>query len=216
MTRQRLLAPPGADDQMVAPMRWFARTFGLAVVAHLVGNPAGWRGDEFGGSILLVVVSAVLGVLGLLLLVRPDVRALATAAALTLVVVWLELPVTGNHWVLVGFVAVAVLISLATADPWAWLSVTGRWLLLGFYSFAAFAKLNSGFLDPTVSCGVFYANQSLSSFGLPTFDGDSPMGMRRDRRPGADRALGPDPPGVHPDPPRRSAARAGVPLDHLA
>ena len=177
MTRQRLLAPPGADDRMVAPMRWFARTFGLAVVAHLVGNPAGWRGDELGGSILLVVVSALLGVLGLLLLVRPDVRVLAAAAALTVVSLWLELPVTGNHWLLVGFVAIAVLLSVATADPWAWLSVTGRWLLLGFYSFAAFAKLNTGFLDPSVSCGVFYANQSLSSFGLPTFDSDSPMGM---------------------------------------
>ena len=177
MTRQRLLAPPGADDRMVAPMRWFARTFGLAVVAHLVGNPAGWRSDEFGGSILLVIVSALLGILGLLLLTRPDVRVLAAAAALTVVTLWLELPVTGNHWVLVGFIAVAVLISLATTDPWAWFSVTGRWLLLGFYSFAAFAKLNTGFLDPTVSCGVFYANQSLSSFGLPNFDGDSPMGM---------------------------------------
>ena len=177
MTRQRLLAPPGADDRMVAPMRWFARTFGLAVVAHLAGNPPGWRGDEVGGSILLVLVSALLGVLGLVLLVRPHVRILGPASALTLVSLWLELPVTGNHWVLVGFIAVAVLISLATSDPWAWLSVTGRWLLLGFYSFAAFAKLNTGFLDPTVSCGVFYANQSLSSFGLPTFAGESPMGM---------------------------------------
>lgn len=177
MTRQRLLAPPGADDRMVAPMRWFARTFGLACIAHLVGNPAGWRGDEFGGSILLAVVSALLGLVSLLLLVRPDVRALAAAAVLTLASLWLELPVTGNHWVLVGFIAVAVLVSLATTDPWAWLSVTGRWLLLGFYSFAAFAKLNTGFLDPSVSCGVFYANQSLESFGLPTFSGDSPMGM---------------------------------------
>ena len=118
MTRQRLLAPPGADDRMVAPMRWFARTFGLAVVAHLVGNPAGWRGDEFGGSILLVVLSALLGVAGLVLLARPGLRVLAAAAVLTLVSLWLELPVTGNHWVLVGFIAVAVLISLATADPW--------------------------------------------------------------------------------------------------
>jgi hypothetical protein len=177
MTHQRLLAPPGADDRTLAPMRWFARTFGLAIVAHLVGNPAGWRTDEFGGSILVVVVSALLGMSALLLIVRPDARVLAAAASLTLVSLWLELPVTGNHWLLVGFIAIAVLISLATADPWAWLSVTGRWLLLGFYSFAAFAKLNTGFLDPTVSCGVFYANQSLSSFGLPTFSGDSPLGI---------------------------------------
>lgn len=161
-----MLAPPWADHRMVAPMRWFARTFGLAVVAHLVGNPAGWRGDEFGGSILLVVVSALLGVAGLLLLARPDVRVLAAAAALTLVSLWLELPVTGNHWLLVGFIALAVLLSLAATDPWAWLAVTGRWLLLGFYSFAAFAKLNTGFLDPSVSCGVFYANQSSRPSGF--------------------------------------------------
>lgn len=176
MDRQRLLSPLGADDRTVAPMRWFARTFGLAVVAHLVGNPVGWRGDEFGGSLPLEVVSALLGILALVLLVRPDLRVLGAAAALTLVSLWLELPVTGNHWLLVGFIAVAVLVALTRADPWAWLSVTGRWLLLGFYSFAAFAKLNTGFLDPSVSCGVFYANQSLSSFGLPTFDGGSPLG----------------------------------------
>jgi hypothetical protein len=176
MDRQRMLSPLGADDRTVAPMRWFARTFGLALIAHLVGNPAGWRGGEFGGSLPLVVVSALLGIVALLLLVRPDVRVLGAAAALTLLSLWLELPITGNHWLLVGFIAMAVLIALTRADPWAWLSVTGRWLLLGFYGFAAFAKLNTGFLDPTVSCGVFYANQSLSSFGLPTFDGDTPLG----------------------------------------
>jgi hypothetical protein len=157
---------------MVAPMRWFTRTFGLAVVAHLVGNPVGWRGDEFGGSAALVIFSALLGVLGLVLIVRPRSGSLGATAVLTLVVLWLELPVTGNHWLLMGFVALAVLVSLPTADPWAWLSVTGRWILLAFYSFAAFAKLNTGFLDPDVSCGVFYANQSLASFGLPTFESE--------------------------------------------
>jgi hypothetical protein len=158
---------------MAPPMRWFARTLGLAVVAHLVGNPAGWRSDQFGGSPALVAASAALGVAAIVLLVRPTRLTLAATAALVLVSLWLELPVTGNHWLLVGFIAVATLLSLATRDPWAWLSVTGRWILLGFYSFAAFAKLNTGFLDPEVSCGVFYANESLASFGLPTFDGDS-------------------------------------------
>lgn len=158
---------------MVPPMRWFARTLGLAVVAHLVGNPAGWRSDQFGGSPALVAASAALGVAAIVLLVRPTRPTLRATAALVLVSLWLELPVTGNHWLLVGFIAVATLLSLAARDPWAWLSVTGRWILLGFYSFAAFAKLNTGFLDPEVSCGVFYANESLASFGLPTFDGDS-------------------------------------------
>ncbi|GAB3035369.1 hypothetical protein GCM10011376_18930 [Nocardioides flavus (ex Wang et al. 2016)] len=111
-----------------------------------------------------------------MLVVRPTRTVLAATAVLTLVSLWLELPVTGNHWLVVGFIAVATLLSMTRDDPWAWLSVTGRWILLGFYSFAAFAKLNTGFLDPQVSCGVFYANQSLASFGLPTFDGNSVLG----------------------------------------
>lgn len=174
--RQRPAEAPDATDEMVAPWRWFARCFGVAVVAHLAGNPAGWRGDEFGGSGALVSSSAVLGLLALAVVVRPGRRTLGATAAVVLVTLWLELPVTGNHWVVVGFVAAAVLISLVVPEPWAWISVTGRWILLGFYSFAAFAKLNTGFLDPSVSCGVFYANQSLASFGLRTFDGDSLMG----------------------------------------
>lgn len=159
-----------------APMRWFARTFGLAVVAHLAGNPVGWREDDLGGSPTLVVVSAALGVLALVLLAHPHRHVLAATALLTLVSLWCELPITGNHWLLMGFIAVATLIALARADPWAWLSIAGRWILLGFYCFAAFAKLNTGFLDPSVSCGVFYAKQSLDSFGLPTFDDGSLLG----------------------------------------
>jgi hypothetical protein len=161
---------------MAPPMRWFARTMGLAVVAHLVGNPPGWRSDQFGGSTILVAASAALGLAAIVLMVRPGRAGLAVTSGLALVSLWLELPATGNHWLLVGFVAVAALLALTARDPWAWLSVTGRWILLGFYSFAAFAKLNAGFLDPEVSCGVFYANESLASFGLPTFVGDSVLG----------------------------------------
>jgi hypothetical protein len=175
LLRPRPMEGASTRDEMVAPWRWFARTFGVAAVAHLVGNPAGWKGDDFGGSAFLVVASAALGAAALVLIVRPDRWSLGLSAALVLLTLWLELPVTGNHWVLVGIVAVAVLASLATSDPWMWLSVTCRWIFLAFYSFAAFAKLNTGFLDPSVSCGVFYANQSLASFGLPTFESDSLM-----------------------------------------
>lgn len=174
---QRRVDAPAETRTMVDPLRWFSRCFGAAVLAHLAGNPAGWRGDEFGGSAFLVIASTCLGVAAFVLMVRPGRRALGAASALVLVTLWLELPVSGNHWVLMGFVAVAVLLSLVVRDPWRWLSVTGRWILLGFYSFAAFAKLNTGFLDPTASCGVFYANQSLASFGIPTFDGNSLLGM---------------------------------------
>lgn len=158
---------------MAAPWRWFARTFGIAALAHLAGNRAGWPPFEEGWFTPLVVVSAILAALAVALVGRPDRRLLGATAATVLVTVWFEMPMVGNHWLLAGFVAMAVLVSLTRPDPWAWFSVTGRWILLGFYSFAAFAKLNTGFLDPSVSCGVFYANQSLGSFGLPTFPAES-------------------------------------------
>jgi hypothetical protein len=158
---------------MSDPWRWFARTFGIAVVAHLAGNPPGAR--PFDGGPALVVVSAILGLLAVVLVVAPSRLVLGATAVLVLASVWCEAPFLSNHWLLTGFVAVAVLASLVRRDPWTWFSVTGRWVLLGFYCFAAFAKYNSAFFDPAVSCGVFYANQSLSSFGLPTFPHDSPI-----------------------------------------
>ena len=166
-------SPGGSTGSMGASWRWFARTFGIAVVAHLAGNPPAHR--LFDGGTPLVVVSAVLGVLAVLLIVAPGRVLLGATAALVLASVWCEAPFLSNHWLLMGFVAVAVLASLVRRDPWPWFSVTARWILLGFYCFAAFAKLNTGFLDPTVSCGVFYANQSLASFGLPTFAHTSPV-----------------------------------------
>ena len=166
-------SPGGSTGSMGASWRWFARTFGIAVVAHLAGNPPAHR--LFDGGTPLVVVSAVLGVLAVLLIVAPGRLLLGATAALVLASVWCEAPFLSNHWLLMGFVAVAVLASLVRRDPWPWFSVTARWILLGFYCFAAFAKLNTGFLDPTVSCGVFYANQSLASFGLPTFAHTSPV-----------------------------------------
>jgi hypothetical protein len=41
-----------------------------------------------------------------------------------------------------------------------------RLCLLGFYFFAAFAKLNSSFFDRSVSCAVFYFRESTDSVGL--------------------------------------------------
>ena len=158
---------------MVDPWRWFARTFGIAVVAHLAGNPPVGRAPEEWLT-PVVVVSAVLGLLAVALIVWPSRATLGATAVLVLASVWCEASFLGNHWLLVGFVAAAVVLSLTRRDPWAWFSVTGRWILLGFYCFAAFAKLNSGFFDPAVSCGVFYANESLASFGMPSVPTDSP------------------------------------------
>lgn len=141
---------------------WFARLWGVAVIAHLVAYPAAGEGVTRQAVSLLLAVGAV----GLV--VRPgDRRLLGAVAGLTLVHAFVEAPVIGNHWVLAALVSAAILVSLTRPDPWGWLAPTGRWMLLGFYSWAAFAKLNTGFFDPVTSCGLAYTNQLLGSWGLP-------------------------------------------------
>ena len=140
----------------------FARLCGVAFVAHVVGNwsqpdipaPVGW-------------VNLVVGVAGLGLMMRPTRSTLLAASAVVVVSVLLEMPITGNHWLIAGLVGAAILVTGGNEQRFL---PAARLVLLAFYSFAAFAKLNSGFFDPTVSCAVFYANQSLGSFGLPTLD----------------------------------------------
>jgi hypothetical protein len=41
-----------------------------------------------------------------------------------------------------------------------------RWVLLGFYSFAAFSKLNHAFFIPRVSCGNYFFDELTGSLGL--------------------------------------------------
>jgi hypothetical protein len=71
-----------------------------------------------------------------------------------------EAPVLGNHWLIAALASLAYLASgarLPAAEPGL------RLVLLAAYAFAAFAKLNEGFLDPVVSCAVVYADQTSRS-----------------------------------------------------
>jgi hypothetical protein len=152
--------------------RWFVRLYALAIAAHIAGNPTGfmegWQDD----------ITLALGLAAALLLAEPGRRwVLGTTAGLVLATVWMEAPFIGNHWLVMGFVSLAVLVSLLRADWWGWFAPTSRWILLAFYGFAAFAKLNAGFFDPSVSCGLFYANQSAQSWGLPALPASAGVGI---------------------------------------
>jgi hypothetical protein len=144
--------------------RWqvFARLFGIAITAHVVGN---WSQPDIPAVVGWVNLAA--GLLGLALMMKPTRPLLLIGSGLVIASVLLEMPVTGNHWVIAGLVATAILVTRGDENRY---FPTARLSLLVFYGFAAFAKLNSGFFDPTVSCAVFYANQSLGSFGLPSLD----------------------------------------------
>ncbi len=71
--------------------------------------------------------------------------------------IWQEAPILGNHWLLAGLVGLATV--AGGLRP-------ARVVVLVFYGFAAFAKLNADFFDPDTSCATFYAAESVRSFGL--------------------------------------------------
>jgi hypothetical protein len=154
----------GAVDRLAL----FSVLWALAHAWHVIGNPTlapGWA-------------QALLGLtIGLVLLHPGQVVPLVAMAAVGLVMVWLEAPFLGNHWLLVGFVDLVVRARRRRRRPFAAVRSTGptghpgagpaaRLCLLGFYAFAAFAKLNSGFFDRSVSCAVFFFRESTESIGL--------------------------------------------------
>ncbi len=149
-------------DVETARSTLFARLFGIAVIAHVVGN---WSQPDFPAPVGWA--NLAVGLAGLWLSTRPSRKVLLLASGLVVTSVLLEIPVTGNHWLVAGLVAAAILATRGNQERWV---PAARVILLVFYSFAAFAKLNSGFFDPTVSCAVFYANQSLGAVGLPLLD----------------------------------------------
>jgi hypothetical protein len=140
--------------------QFFSRWFGVAVVAHVVGNAGQPDIPSFVG-----VINLVLGLSGVLLIFRPLRPLLVVSAAMVAVSVVAEMPVTGNHWLLAALGGLAIVIAGGTFDKFA---PALRLIFLVFYFCAAFAKLNSAFFDPSVSCAVFFTNQFLNSWMLPT------------------------------------------------
>jgi hypothetical protein len=158
----RLTATAGPADQGTL----FALLWALAALLHVLGNPT------LASTTSLVVLGAGIAVV---LAAPASPLALGALAVAQLATVWSEAPLLGNHWFLAGAVNLAVLIALAArgigrrSDPiafWTWLLPAARWSLLGFYAFAAFAKLNEGFFDADVSCASFYLAESADSLGI--------------------------------------------------
>ncbi|HEX6255306.1 MAG TPA: hypothetical protein VFZ70_05790 [Euzebyales bacterium] len=143
--------------------------FAIAVGAHIIGNPP--TASPVLGAVTFLLAGGTVA-----LVRRPASRsAWAVVATIVLVIAWLEAPTVGNHWLLLGVFAAAVLASLWRRTPWPWLAGTVRVTFMAFYAFAAFAKLNTAFLDPAVSCAVFYADHALTSWGLAPLTPESPL-----------------------------------------
>lgn len=157
----------GRRAEQVDAVQLFSVLWALAAVWHLLGSPTSAPG--WSQALLTAGVAAVL--------LRPGVPlALGGLALAGLITAWCEAPALSNHWLLASLVNLgivgAVLTGVLRRRPHDRLDLANRVLpmarlsLLGFYVFAAFAKLNSAFFDRAVSCAVFYFRQSTDSVGL--------------------------------------------------
>lgn len=161
----------GANDVRRSPqadlLALFSVLWALAAVWHLLG--ATTTSPAWAQALLVVGIAAVL-------LWPGSPAALGALALGGIITMWEEAPVLGNHWLLAGAINLVILLALGVGalrrrfsdgtDLANRLFPAARLCLLGFYCFAAFAKLNSAFFDRSVSCAAFYFRESTDSLGL--------------------------------------------------
>ncbi|THV18517.1 hypothetical protein [Nocardioides caeni] len=111
----------------------------------------------------------MMAALGVIL--RPDLAALVVAMAGLQLVDWYdEMPISPDHWTLLGFGNVALLIGVALSrtrpvnEAVARVFPALRLITLIAYSAAALAKYNETFTDPVLSCATAIADRA--SYGL--------------------------------------------------
>ena len=166
-SRDGALANGAATDVL-----WvFSVLWALAAWFHQMGNARGAADVPH-----LLLVAAIVAVLA-----RPGrLVPLVALSATGFWTAWTEAPMLSNHWTLFSLVNLGLLGSLAatrlrtpsggTASFEARFASNflpvARTVLLAFYLFAAFAKLNSAFFDRTVSCAVYFFDESMTSIGL--------------------------------------------------
>ena len=149
----------------------FAVLWAAANLFHVWGPSGAAFGVISRHPTTLAVVQALLGAASVAVLLRPrSIARLAVLAALGPAALWFEAPVLGSHWVLACLVDAALLLALLAGRSADRLTATfvpvARWVLVGFYCFAAFAKLNHAFFTPSVSCGTFYLDELAGSLGI--------------------------------------------------
>jgi hypothetical protein len=142
---------PGADRAVVL----FVRMWAVAHIIHLAAATDSSLDTPWNA---LVTVSA------LMLLLRPYrgpwLLMMAIAQLVDLVV---EMPFSPDHWILIGAVNIAILVSMVLRRTYGLTAVAAalpavRIVLLISYSAAALAKYNTTFLDPVMSCATAIAN----------------------------------------------------------
>lgn len=161
--------------------RWFAPLWGLAVLWHLVNAEPLYR--MFVHPRAASWVGLAIGLMAMWLIAQPtSTYALAGVCALAPVLAWYEAPRLGNHWLVITLVSVGFLCASITAaiNTRSWNSFiscaddlflpVARGVFFVFYTFTALSKVNRAFLDPVVSCGTYFADETAHSLGWRSLD----------------------------------------------
>lgn len=165
--RQRI-RPNSAAEMSVFAI--FAHAFGMYAIADFLYA-------LYLGSASTITYCA--GAMGAYLFARPRSPRVFTALSVSMLIgVALNMPTNSNHAILILFTLLAG--SIAAAVAWltgrSWIDFVatfapiGRALLLTMYFFGVFHKINTGFLDPQVSCAVSLWQQMpwpISAFDPP-------------------------------------------------
>ncbi|KQV72747.1 hypothetical protein ASC64_19040 [Nocardioides sp. Root122] len=136
-------------DVQARATRLFVRMWAVAHVLHLLIADRNALDTPWN---IAVVATAII------LLLHPGAgRLLATLAVLQLIEYVAEMPLSPDHWALVSFVNIALLLTMLVTRSTALESVTkalpaARLILLVAYGAAAVSKWNTSFLDPLTSC----------------------------------------------------------------
>lgn len=149
-----------------------------SVVIHIWNRSRGFGIDL--GLTMTGVISTVTFLVALVLMVWPgSVRLLCAFAAIQLIHVVVDLPYTADHWVLMAFVDVLILLSAAKvggadkdarlAALWDDLGPSVRLIFVICYAAAPLSKINSGFFDPAVSCGTLFESILGQLVPIPPF-----------------------------------------------
>lgn len=145
-----------ADAETGHPYRWFLSLWPLAVLFHLAGN------DYFLVNLTTVGLAQIpFLAAAVFMLLRPSALAAGALATSHLLVIYLKMPLVGNHEVILLLANIAILLGLITKrDRWLSAAIAPmRWVLLIAYSAIAFSKLNAGFVDRAVSCAAVFGDE---------------------------------------------------------
>ncbi|MGE0499735.1 MAG: DUF393 domain-containing protein [Rhizobiaceae bacterium] len=147
----------GEDAGLEAKFRLFALLFGFFSVFHAIAYVLHYGRFPPSPDIIVLLALAV----GVVL--RPQARGLFLGLMLvSLISGWLQAPASSNHTMLRNYVALAFAViyvaQLLRGTGWqrvfADFSVVAGAGLMVMYVFGIFHKINTGFLDPAVSCAV--------------------------------------------------------------